>query len=127
MQPPELTSTVASRIRHLRGERRWSARRLAEECAALGMESLSRTAIAKIEVGLHDLSLEETGVQTTALGVTIEDLCAGAAWTVLHLSDLSFSPTQMFGLQATDIHHMDLLRRLCDDLDQLQEVLGDAR
>lgn len=51
------SDTVARRLRELRRRRGWSARRLAEACAATGSPQLSESVIANIEAGRRD----ETG------------------------------------------------------------------
>ncbi len=48
---PRPSDVIASRVRQLRDERGWSARRLAEECAKVGAPELTPSAIANIESG----------------------------------------------------------------------------
>jgi transcriptional regulator with XRE-family HTH domain len=53
--PKETASdTVARRVKELRKRRGWSARRLAEVCAATGSPQLSESVIANIESGRRD-------------------------------------------------------------------------
>jgi transcriptional regulator with XRE-family HTH domain len=55
--PKEYPSdTVARRVKELRKRRGWSARRLAEACAATGSPQLSESVIANIESGRRDES-----------------------------------------------------------------------
>jgi transcriptional regulator with XRE-family HTH domain len=48
------SDTVARRVKHLRRRKGWSARRLAEACAATGSPQLSESVIANIESGRRD-------------------------------------------------------------------------
>jgi transcriptional regulator with XRE-family HTH domain len=53
--PKETASdTVARRVKELRRRKDWSARRLAEACAATGSPQLSESVIANIESGRRD-------------------------------------------------------------------------
>lgn len=53
--PKETASdTVARRVKELRRRKGWSARRLAEACAATGSRQLSESVIANIESGRRD-------------------------------------------------------------------------
>ncbi|MEV4416675.1 pentapeptide repeat-containing protein [Catellatospora sp. NPDC049609] len=91
--------TVGSRIRQLRKERGWSAQQLADECARLGMESLSRSTIAKIESSSRArVTLEEVTVLARAFRITPDELLAEQQrLTILHLSDLQLGPGRLFG------------------------------
>jgi len=71
---------VAERIRSIRTGRRWSAQRLADECAREGMPSLTRGAIAKIESGVRkSVTADEVAVLARVLGVTSQYLMTPAA------------------------------------------------
>jgi hypothetical protein len=70
---------VAAQIRSIRNERGWPARRLAEECASAGMPSLSRSAIAKIELGIRkSVTADELAVLAAVLEVTPDSLMTPA-------------------------------------------------
>ncbi|WP_050778119.1 pentapeptide repeat-containing protein [Micromonospora sp. ATCC 39149] len=127
MTRPELTKIIAARIRRLRDERGWSARRLAEQCEELGMPSLSRSTIAKIEAGLRGIDVEELHLLAMALGVTFDQLTADTSITVLHLSNLRFAPGQAFGSPVPAGTHEQVLQALCTDLDLLSRSLAGAR
>jgi WD40 repeat protein/transcriptional regulator with XRE-family HTH domain len=118
-QPKAATKIVASRIRRLRDDRGWSARKLAEECASLGMRSLTREIIAKIETGRRDVNVDEMDVLAAALGVTVQALLVVPAITVLHLSDLMLAPDQILGAPVTS--WPDLLGAICTDLSQIDD------
>jgi DNA-binding SARP family transcriptional activator/tetratricopeptide (TPR) repeat protein/DNA-binding Xre family transcriptional regulator len=75
-----VTEQMASRVRMLRLERRWSARQLAEACAQHGAPSLSRANIAKIESGIRkSIRPEEIAVLAKVLDVSPGDLLASGA------------------------------------------------
>lgn len=59
-----VTETVAVLVRRLRQERGWSAQRLADECARLGLPALNRSTLAKIESGVRK---SVTGVEISTL------------------------------------------------------------
>jgi tetratricopeptide (TPR) repeat protein/transcriptional regulator with XRE-family HTH domain len=64
------TSELAARVRDLRRERGISARELAARCAQLGMPSLTRSTIAKIESGVRSfVTVEEAAALAEALNV----------------------------------------------------------
>ncbi|MBV9141891.1 MAG: helix-turn-helix transcriptional regulator [Pseudonocardiales bacterium] len=70
-----MTGLVAGRVRRLRMELRWSAQRLADECAREGCDSLTRGTIAKIESGARkSVTADEVAVLARVLGVTPTDL-----------------------------------------------------
>lgn len=69
---------VGARIRALRTERGWSARELAERCAAAGMDVISRSAVSKLETGQRKhLKAEEARVLAEIFGVTTDYLLTG--------------------------------------------------
>jgi transcriptional regulator with XRE-family HTH domain len=76
-EPKETPSdTVARRVKELRRQRAWSARRLAEVCAATGSPQLSESVIANIESGRRedgrrrrDVTVDETVAFAKALDV----------------------------------------------------------
>lgn len=69
---------VGARVRALRNERDWSARELAERCAAAGMDVLSRSAISKLETGQRKhLKDEEVRILAEIFGVTTDYLLTG--------------------------------------------------
>lgn len=54
------TEAIARRLRDARTRRGWSARELADRCAAVGMTNLDRTTITNIEIGRRQkVSVEE--------------------------------------------------------------------
>jgi transcriptional regulator with XRE-family HTH domain len=70
------SDTVARRVKELRKRRGWSARRLAEACAATGSPQLSESVIANIESGRRedgrrrrDVTVDETIAFAKALEV----------------------------------------------------------
>lgn len=68
--PAAPTQRVAQNIKNIRTQRGWSARVLAEHCAAVGMPGLNRPTIANIEAGRRGY-------------VSVDELCAfGAALNV---------------------------------------------
>lgn len=72
-----VTRGIADRVRQLRAERGWSARRLADECARAGLSTLTRGTIAKIESGVRkSVTAEELTVLARVLGVTPTELTA---------------------------------------------------
>lgn len=103
---------VAGRLRELRRERKWSAQRLADACALLDHAGLTRGTIAKIESNRRGVSAQEVAVLAQALEVAPEQLTSSVeqsgrdaqpssrpreqpgrrGLTILHLSDLQFSP-----------------------------------
>src|SRR5262249_23506284 len=63
------STSVADRVRQLRTERAWSARKLAEACAAAGMPSLNRGTLAKIESGVRkSVTVAEIAALARAFG-----------------------------------------------------------
>lgn len=71
------TDVVIARLRVARKARGWSARRLAERCAELGVPSLDRSTITNIETGRRQrLGLDEFLTLTTALELAPTDLLA---------------------------------------------------
>lgn len=72
-----VTAQLALRMRELRRQRGWSVQRLADECAAVGMESLTRSTLAKIEARIRDfVTVDELVVIARALGEPAADLIA---------------------------------------------------
>jgi Predicted transcriptional regulators len=66
---------IGKLIRSLRLDRGWSAQKLADECAKLGMPSLTRGTIAKIESGVRkSISIEEAKILADILEVGIDRL-----------------------------------------------------
>jgi transcriptional regulator with XRE-family HTH domain len=73
MSRVSVTAQAAERIRQLRSERRWSARQLADECARIGVGSLTRSTIAKIESGVRkSVTSDELAALSKALGVSLD-------------------------------------------------------
>jgi transcriptional regulator with XRE-family HTH domain len=79
-QPTEITSDmVAARLQQLRKQRGWSARKLAEACAAVGSPQLTESVIANIETGRRDrngrrrrdVTVDEVGAFAKALNVSV--------------------------------------------------------
>jgi transcriptional regulator with XRE-family HTH domain len=68
---------LARRIRLLRGQRGWSAQQLADACAEVGMDSLTRATIAKIESGTRQsVTADEIVVLARVLRVSPASLLA---------------------------------------------------
>jgi transcriptional regulator with XRE-family HTH domain len=66
--------SVGERIKTLREERDWTAKRLADECELAGAPSLTRSAIAKVEAGLRRLRPEEAVTLARVFGVPTDAL-----------------------------------------------------
>jgi transcriptional regulator with XRE-family HTH domain len=64
--------SVGERIKTLREEREWTAKRLAEESERTGAPSLTRSALAKVEAGLRRLRPEEAIALASIFGVPVE-------------------------------------------------------
>ncbi|MGW3993187.1 helix-turn-helix domain-containing protein [Amycolatopsis sp. NPDC004772] len=61
---------VGESVRRLRRERKWSAQRLADECALVGATNLTRGTLAKIESGVRkNVTTDELVALAKALGV----------------------------------------------------------
>ena len=76
-QPEQGTPTARAvrRIRDARKARGWSVQQLADACAAAGMESLTRSTLAKIESGIREfITVDELVVIADALGLAAVDL-----------------------------------------------------
>ena len=74
-EPSQVTTELVTRLRLLRQRRGMSARELAARCAEVGVPSLSRSTIAKIESRVRTfVTVEEVAALATALGVTPADL-----------------------------------------------------
>ena len=72
--PSRLTRSIAAEIRRHRKQRKWSAQRLSDECANLGLE-IPRTAISDLENGRRRfISVAEFLVIAKALQVEPADL-----------------------------------------------------
>jgi transcriptional regulator with XRE-family HTH domain len=78
-----LTRSIAAQIRQRRKARKWSAQRLSDECAELGLE-FPRTTLADLENGRRrSISVAELLVAARALEITPACLLPGedpAAW-----------------------------------------------
>src|SRR4051794_6890719 len=124
-----LNAIVAASVRQHRTALKWSARVLAQRCADLGMPSLTREVIAKIETGRRGIDMDEAAVFAAALGVTLEELTTEAALTVLHLSGLGMAPDVRFGrsLDGPAADPVDLADRLVDDIESLKDTLDRFR
>jgi transcriptional regulator with XRE-family HTH domain len=66
--------SVGERIKALREERDWTAKRLADECARAGAPSLTRSALAKVESGLRRLRPEEAITLARLFGIPTDAL-----------------------------------------------------
>ena len=78
--PSRLTGELAARLRDLRRRQGISARELAIRCAQVGMPSLTRSTIAKIEAGVRNfVTVEETAALAAALNVHPSDLLGAAS------------------------------------------------
>lgn len=77
--PQTPTDRLATTIRQLRRDRQWSAQTLADQCAALGAQSLSRSTIAKIEAGVRRVvTVDELAALAEAFGLLPEELICRA-------------------------------------------------
>lgn len=114
MEQPDVNRIVASRVKRLRQERRWSAQRLADECQPFGPPYLDRNRIAKIEANLRRrIGIEEVEILARALGVTVDQLRGEPAVTVLQLSDLRLG-------RASGESAAPMVEALLADLDELR-------
>lgn len=66
--------SVGERIKTLREELDWTAKRLADECELAGAPSLTRSAVAKVEAGLRRLRPEEAITLARVFDVPTDDL-----------------------------------------------------
>jgi transcriptional regulator with XRE-family HTH domain len=93
--PARLTRSIAAEIRQRRKEREWSAQRLSDECATLGV-AIPRTTLSDLENGRRAyITAAELLVIAAALEINPADLLpdiAPAAWTdpALQLPDPRF-------------------------------------
>jgi transcriptional regulator with XRE-family HTH domain len=76
-QVADLGHLAAERVRRLRNDRGWSAQQLADECERRGTDSLTRTAISKVETNRRKLSGEEVATLAEVLGVSPNFLLRG--------------------------------------------------
>src|SRR5580692_9813848 len=74
MMDEQAELSVGERIRGLRRARGWSAQRLADEAAQAGAKLLKRSAIAKVEIGLRRLQLDEAIIIAKIFDVPVDDL-----------------------------------------------------
>ncbi|WP_239330805.1 TIR domain-containing protein [Frankia sp. CiP3] len=74
MDSIEVDERLATRLRELRRSRDLSAQRLADACARAGAETLSRSAISKIESLRRRMTRHELEVLAQVLGVTPDQL-----------------------------------------------------
>ncbi|WP_147315505.1 WD40 domain-containing protein [Asanoa ferruginea] len=125
---------MALSIRRRRDELGWSARELAERCAALGMPSLTRVTIAKIENHSRGIGMEELAVLAAALGVrfdelTSEQVSGERAITILHLAGLGLAAGHLFGAPVVgqDNPHLELCNELAAELKSLDNTIDGAR
>jgi transcriptional regulator with XRE-family HTH domain len=65
-KPRTAIETIAERVREVRQKRGWSVRKLAEECAANGITSLTQASITNIERGLSSAEGKRGGRTVTA-------------------------------------------------------------
>ena len=89
-----ISDRVAERVQELRKQRGWSARRLAEACAAIGSPQLTESVIANIESGRREDGRRRRDV-------TVDELIAFA-------NALDVPPTRLFGTTLDPREH-DLL------------------
>jgi transcriptional regulator with XRE-family HTH domain len=71
--------SVGGRIKALRDDRRWSAQKLADDCATAGTPSLTRSALAKVENGLRRLRTDEAVALSQILDVPLGYLLGAEA------------------------------------------------
>ncbi len=117
----EMGRLAAMRVRALRRERKWPARRLGEECARAGMSSLTRGTIAKIESGERGISAGEIAVLARVFGVTADELLETAGPMLLHLPGLQVDGDPVLGDRGPSIS--EDLRELEDDLGLKPDVV----
>lgn len=93
LPPPSLTEVVARRVRDLRTRHGWSARELADRCAAAGMPGLDRSVIANLENGRRrDVSIQEAAVLARVLDVALVHLLALAEDVPQQLDPVTIVP-----------------------------------
>ncbi|MBM2623089.1 helix-turn-helix transcriptional regulator [Actinoplanes sp. LDG1-06] len=86
MSGVSVTQGVAERIKQMRAARGWSAQNLADECAQLGVPSLTRGTIAKIESGVRkSVTAEELDILARALRTGTDELLRGSAPRPTHV------------------------------------------
>jgi transcriptional regulator with XRE-family HTH domain len=108
MDQVSVTRHVADRIRTLRAQRRWSAQRLADECERLGMPTLSRSAIAKVESGHRRVTADELDVLARVLETTPDTLMTAFS------DDLPTVPETT--PRSLNLSRLDVRRQLVDNL-----------
>jgi transcriptional regulator with XRE-family HTH domain len=120
MRPSDL---VASRIREMRHQRKWSAKDLARQCAATGSAELTDAVIANIETGRpgeggrrrRDVTVEELMAFARAFSVPLSALLPmadlEAASQAVAVQDDAFAELLLRALGRPDIRNaLSLLR-----------------
>src|SRR6266545_3617976 len=111
-----ISDVVANRVQQLRKRRGWSARRLAEACAATGNPQLTENVIANIEAGRRDkhghrrrdVSVDELVAFARALDVSVGLLL----WSATTQAHPPFAPPQtLLALRSPD-EQRDFLREV---------------
>lgn len=75
IKPGPVCMVVAQNVRDLRKARRWSARIVAERCAAAGASGLGRGTIASLETGGRaSVTVDEVAVLAAVLDVSVPEL-----------------------------------------------------
>jgi transcriptional regulator with XRE-family HTH domain len=75
IKPGPVCMVVAQNVRDLRKSRRWSARIVAERCAAAGASGLGRSTIASLETGGRaSITVDEVAVLAAVFGVSVPEL-----------------------------------------------------
>jgi transcriptional regulator with XRE-family HTH domain len=111
-----MSDVVANRVQQLRKRRGWSARRLAEACAATGNPQLTENVIANIEAGRRDehgrrrrdVTVDELLAFARALDVSVGLLL----WSATTQAHPPFGPPQTLLALRTPDEQRDFLRQV---------------
>jgi transcriptional regulator with XRE-family HTH domain len=111
-----MSDVVANRVQQLRKRRGWSARRLAEACAATGSPQLTESVIANIESGRRDehsrrrrdVTVDELIAFARALDVSVGLLL----WSATAQAHPPFGPPQTLLALRTPDEQRDFLRQV---------------
>jgi transcriptional regulator with XRE-family HTH domain len=124
--PETVSDAVANRVQQLRKRRGWSARRLAEACAATGNPQLTESVVANIECGRRDkqgrrrrdVSVDELVAFARALDVSVGLLL----WSATTQAHPPFAPPQtLLTLRSDD--QRDLLLEVESVMAKVRENL----
>jgi transcriptional regulator with XRE-family HTH domain len=111
-----MSDLVAARIRQLRKRRGWTAKQLAEACAATGSPQLTESVVANIEAGRRDkqgrrrrdVSVDELISFSRALDVSVGLLL----WSATTQPHPPFGPPQTLLTLGSPAELRDFLRQL---------------